>query len=60
MKGRVTKTTPRHDEDGDARGPHYAEEPPPFVGSWKTLYAAVLVNLAALVALCYLFTRAFR
>ena len=36
------------------------EEPPPFGGSWGTLYAAVLVNLAALVALFYLFTRAFR
>ena len=36
------------------------EEPPPFGGSWNTLYAAVLVNLAALVALFYLFTRAFR
>ena len=36
------------------------EEPPPFGGSWQTLYAAVLVNLAVLVALFYLFTRAFR
>ena len=35
------------------------EEPPPFGGSWKRLYAAVLVNLAALVALFYLFTRYF-
>jgi hypothetical protein len=37
-----------------------AEEPPPFGGSWKNLYAAVLVNLAVLVGLFYLFTRAFR
>ncbi|HEX8561108.1 MAG TPA: hypothetical protein VF668_23650 [Pyrinomonadaceae bacterium] len=37
-----------------------AEEPPPFGGSWRALYAAVLVNLAVLVALFYLFTRAFR
>lgn len=36
------------------------EEPPPFGGSWKALYAAVLINLAALVALFYLFTRTFR
>ena len=36
------------------------EEPPPFGGSWRTLYAAVLANLAALVVLFYLFTRAFR
>jgi hypothetical protein len=37
------------------------EEPPPPVGrSWRNLYAAVLLNLAALVVLFYLFTRAFR
>ncbi|HEV7890441.1 MAG TPA: hypothetical protein VGP08_07370 [Pyrinomonadaceae bacterium] len=36
------------------------EERPPFGGSWATLYAAVLLNLAVLVALFYLFTRAFR
>jgi len=35
------------------------EEPPPFGGSWKTLYAVVLVNLAVLTALFYLFTRYF-
>jgi hypothetical protein len=33
---------------------------PPVGGSWRTLYAAVLLNLAALVLLFYLFTRAFR
>ena len=36
------------------------EEPPPVGGSWKTLYAVVLLNLAALVVLFYLFTRALR
>ncbi len=35
------------------------DEPPPFGRSWKTLYTAVLINLAALVALFYLFTRYF-
>jgi hypothetical protein len=35
------------------------EEPPPFGGSWNRLYAAVLLNLAALAALFYLFTRYF-
>jgi hypothetical protein len=35
------------------------EEPPPFGRSWKALYAAVLINLAALAALFYLFTRYF-
>ena len=36
-----------------------AEEPPPVGGSWKNLYAVVLLNLAALVVLFYLFTRYF-
>ena len=36
------------------------EEPPPVGGSWRVLYAVVLLNLAALVVLFYLFTRAFR
>lgn len=36
------------------------EEPPPFGGRWRTLYALVLLNLAALAALFYLFTRYFR
>ena len=35
------------------------EEPPPFGGSWKTLYLIVLLNLAVLTALFYLFTRYF-
>ncbi len=35
------------------------EELPPLGGSWKALYTAVLINLAALVALFYLFTRYF-
>ena len=37
-----------------------AEEPPPVGGSWKTLYTVVLLNLALLVVLFYLFTRTFR
>jgi len=35
------------------------EVPPPFGGSWKTLYTIVLTNLAVLAALFYLFTRYF-
>jgi hypothetical protein len=35
------------------------EPPPPFGGSWRTLYTIVLVNLAVLTALFYLFTRYF-
>jgi hypothetical protein len=47
------------DEDAALRQSHVEEEPPPFGGSWRTLYAAVLLNLAALVLLFQLFTRAF-
>jgi hypothetical protein len=37
----------------------HREEPPPIGGSWKTLYLIVLINLAVLTALFYLFTRYF-
>ena len=36
-----------------------AEVEPPFGGSWRTLYTIVLINLAVLVVLFYLFTRYF-
>jgi hypothetical protein len=49
----------RHDEDkDDARVTE--EEPPPLGGSWRALYAVVLLWLAAQVVLFYLFTEAFR
>jgi hypothetical protein len=35
------------------------DEPPPILGSWPRLYAAVLVFLALLILLFYAFTRAF-
>jgi hypothetical protein len=59
-KARASNGLATHDEAVAARQSHAAEEPPPFGGSWKTLYVAVLVNLAALAALFYVFTRAFR
>ncbi len=34
-------------------------QPPPFLGTWRRLYAAVIVWLAALILFFYLFTRAF-
>jgi hypothetical protein len=43
----------------DLRRPANGEEPPPFLGSWERVYAAVLIYLAALIALFYLFMRAF-
>lgn len=35
------------------------DEPPPFLGAWHRVYAAVLAYLALLIALFYGFTRAF-
>jgi hypothetical protein len=36
-----------------------SEEPPPILGSWPRLYAAVLGWLALLIVLFCLFTRRF-
>jgi len=36
------------------------DEPPPFLGSWKRIYVAVLVYLCVIVSVFYLFTRAYR
>jgi len=35
------------------------DEPPPFLGTWRRAYAALVIYLALLITLCYLFTRAF-
>lgn len=35
------------------------DEPPPFLGSWRRVYTAVVLYLAALIFVFYLFTRAF-
>jgi hypothetical protein len=35
------------------------EDPPPFGRSWKVLYAIVVLNLAVLILLFYIFTKAF-
>ena len=35
------------------------DEPPPFLGTWPRVYAAVLIYLAALITLFYIFTRMF-
>lgn len=34
-------------------------EPPPILGTWRRLYCAVLLYLAALIALLHWFTRSF-
>ncbi|HOK44636.1 MAG TPA: hypothetical protein PLA43_08260 [Bryobacteraceae bacterium] len=36
-----------------------ADEPPPFLGTWRRVYAAVLLYLASLILLFYIFTRVF-
>jgi hypothetical protein len=35
------------------------DEPPPFLGVWRRVYSAVLLYLGLLIALFYLFMRAF-
>lgn len=35
------------------------DEPPPFLGTWGRVYAAVLTYLAAVIALMYIFSIAF-
>ncbi len=47
-------------KDSEPKETRREEQPPPVGGSWRNLYAVVLLNLAALVVLFYLFTRAFR
>jgi hypothetical protein len=36
------------------------DEPPPFLGTWKRVYTAVLIYLVAIISAFYLFTRAYR
>jgi hypothetical protein len=47
----------RHDKYKDDG---LTDERPPFGGSWRVLYALVLLWLAAQVVIFYLFTEAFR
>jgi hypothetical protein len=34
-------------------------EPPPFLGTWRRVYTAVLVYLACVITAFYIFTRIF-
>ena len=36
------------------------DEPPPFFGTWGRVYVGVVIYLAILIGLFYLFTRAFQ
>ncbi len=35
------------------------DEPPPFLGSWRKVYALVLAYLAAVITVFWIFTRYF-
>jgi hypothetical protein len=37
-----------------------ADDPPPFLGTWKRVYVAVLIYLAVIIAVFYVFARAYR
>lgn len=39
--------------------PAHDEEPPPILGTWRRLYTAIALYLAALIGLFYLFGRTF-
>ncbi len=36
------------------------DEPPPFLRTWKRVYAAVLIYLAAIIAVFYAVARSYR
>ena len=36
------------------------DEPPPFLGSWRRVYTAILIYFVAVIFACYLFTLAYR
>jgi hypothetical protein len=35
------------------------DEPPPFLGTWRHVYTAVIFYLALVITGCYVFTRIF-
>jgi hypothetical protein len=37
-----------------------ADEPPPFLRTWRRVYAATLIYLVVVISAAYLFTRAYR
>jgi hypothetical protein len=39
---------------------HVIDEPPPFFGRWVNVYRFVLVYIAVVIALFYIFTAAYR
>ncbi len=37
-----------------------SDDPPPFLRTWRNVYVAIVIYLAALISVFYLFTRAYR
>jgi hypothetical protein len=35
------------------------DEPPPFLGSWRRVYTAILIYLVCVIVAFYIFTRAY-
>jgi hypothetical protein len=40
--------------------PLVPDEAPPFLGTWRRVYVGVLIYLAVVIVVFYLFTRAYR
>jgi hypothetical protein len=40
--------------------PRDRDEPPPFLGTWRRVYTAILIYLVLIIGGLYLFTRAYR
>ena len=40
-------------QPGDGKRADVGEEPPPILGSWRALYAAVIGELLLVIALCH-------
>jgi hypothetical protein len=36
------------------------DDPPPFLGTWRRVYIAILIYLALIILAFYVFTRAWR
>jgi hypothetical protein len=36
------------------------DEPPPFLGTWKRVYLAVVIYLVAIISVFYIFTQAYK
>jgi len=65
----TARRLPRPIACGEAAMCHYVlmpqlppdpDEPPPFLGTWRRVYMAILIYLGAIIAGFYLFTRAYR